>query len=133
MISHGQWELTYQNNVPVVSNSEPLDLAWAGGINFVQVSNIDLNGDGLKDLFLFDRSGNTVTTLLNTGGAGTGAFEHVRQIGLPTFFGELHDWVLLRDYNCDGQEDVFTYSQAGFAVYRNTSSGNAVSLSSQSR
>jgi hypothetical protein len=128
MISHGQWELTYQNNVPVVSNSEPLDLAWAGGINFVQVSNIDLNGDGLKDLFLFDRSGNTVTTLLNTGGAGTGAFEHVRQIGLPTFFGELHDWVLLRDYNCDGQEDVFTYSQAGFAVYRNTSSGNAVSF-----
>ncbi|MEZ4756406.1 MAG: T9SS type A sorting domain-containing protein [Flavobacteriales bacterium] len=124
----GQWDLTFQGAVPVVRDGQQLDMAWAGGINFVQVSDIDLNGDGLKDLFLFDRSGNTVITLLNTGAPGNGAYQHVRLSAPPQLFSELHDWVLLRDQNCDGKEDIFTYSQAGFAVYRNTSEGASISF-----
>lgn len=124
----GQWDLTFQGSVPVLHDGQPLDMAWAGGINFVQVSDIDLNGDGLNDLFLFDRSGNTVTTLVNTGTPGTGAYRHERLNAPPQLFSELHDWVLLRDYNCDGKEDIFTYSQAGFGVYRNTSEGTSISF-----
>lgn len=31
----------------------------------------------------------------------------------------LHDWVLLRDFNDDGKNDIFSYSNGGLAVYRN--------------
>jgi len=124
----GQWDVSFQGTVPVLRNGQPLDMAWAGGINFSQISDIDLNGDGLKDLFLFDRSGNTVTTLLNTGTPGTAAYRLGRPDVPPTLFSELHDWVLLRDYNCDGKEDIFTYTQAGFGVYRNTSVGDDLSF-----
>jgi hypothetical protein len=124
----GQWDLTFQGSVPVSRNGETLDMAWAGGINFVQVSDIDLNGDGLKDLFLFDRSGNAVTTLVNTGTPGTTAYRHQRISAPSNLFSELHDWVLLRDYDCDGKEDIFTYTQAGFGVYRNTSTGTDLSF-----
>jgi hypothetical protein len=34
----------------------------------------------------------------------------------------MHDWVLLRDYNCDGKEDIFTYNYVGgISVYKNIS------------
>ncbi len=37
--------------------------------------------------------------------------------------------MLLRDYDCDGKEDIFSYSLAGFAVYRNTSTDQGLSFS----
>ncbi|MEO8589045.1 MAG: T9SS type A sorting domain-containing protein [Flavobacteriales bacterium] len=124
---HGQWDLHFDGTVPVTRAGNTLDLAWAGGINFVHVSDIDLNGDGMKDLFLFDRSGNKVTTLLRTTGTGVMGYvvthdydgvEPLAPLGQP-----LHDWALLRDFNCDGKEDIFTYSQAGFSVFKNVSAG----------
>ena len=36
-------------------------------------------------------------------------------------FPNMHDWAILSDYNCDGNNDIFTYSSAGMAVYLNTS------------
>lgn len=126
-----QWELYYDATIPVQRQGTDLHLAWAGGLNFVQVSDIDLNGDGLKDLLLFDRIGNLgdkVVTLVNTGVGGvlgyrpTRAYDHVYPLD------QLHDWALLRDYNCDGKEDIFSYSQAGFAVYKNTSSSGDLSF-----
>nr|MDQ3100209.1 T9SS type A sorting domain-containing protein [Bacteroidota bacterium] len=119
-----QGPLYFDPTVPVQRQGTSLDLAWAGGLNFVQTSSIDLNGDDLKDLFLFDRSGNKVVILLNTGGTGTAAYTPTRQYDDVFPFNELHDWALLRDYNCDGKEDIFSYSQAGFSVYRNISDGN---------
>lgn len=126
--TRAQWDLFFDGSVPVSRPELDLDLAWSGGVNFVQVSDIDMNGDGLKDLFLFDRSGNTVTTLLNNGQPGTMAYRHTRDYANTFPFNELHDWVLFRDFNCDGKEDLFTYSQAGFAVYKNTSIGPELSF-----
>jgi len=34
---------------------------------------------------------------------------------------ELHDWVITADYNCDGKEDLFTFSSGGIRVYKNIS------------
>ncbi|MCB0765515.1 MAG: VCBS repeat-containing protein, partial [Flavobacteriales bacterium] len=102
-----QWNLYFDGSVPVTRQGQTLDLAWAGGANFVQVSDIDLNGDGLKDLFLFDRSGNSFITLLNNGASGPMAYRISREYDDVHPFKELHDWVLFRDYNCDGKEDIF--------------------------
>jgi hypothetical protein len=103
-------------------------MAWAGGLNFPQFSSIDLDQDGQQDLFVFDRSGNKPVFLLNVGAPGqatyvpTHAYENVYPFPL------LHDWALLRDYNCDGKADIFAYTNGAFAVYRNTSDANGLSF-----
>ena len=35
------------------------------------------------------------------------------------FPNDLEGFVLLRDYNCDGKKDFFTYAPGGFEIYRN--------------
>ncbi|HMC97690.1 MAG TPA: hypothetical protein VKG92_08560, partial [Flavobacteriales bacterium] len=123
--AQGQWDLHFDGTVPVTRAGNVLDLAWAGGINSVHISDIDLNGDGLKDLFLYDRGQeyDKVMTLLRTNAPGAMGYAVTRDYDqlppLPT----LHGWALLRDFNCDGKEDIFTYSQAGFSVFKNTSVG----------
>jgi hypothetical protein len=126
--AQGQWDLYFDNSIPVAVNGTSLDLAWSGGLNFVQVSHIDLNDDGIKDLFLFDRSGNTFVTLLNDGTGGPESYTLTREYDNVWPFKELKSWVLLRDYDCDGREDIMSYSQAGFAVYRNVSTPGQLSF-----
>ncbi len=123
-----QADLQFDGSIPVSRQGANLVMPWAGGINYTQVGQLDLDLDGLKDLFFFDRTGNKITTLLNTGGTGTGAYTLSRAFDTIYPFSELHDWVLLRDYNCDGKEDIFSYSQAGFSVYRNTSTTSGLSF-----
>ncbi|MBI2967509.1 MAG: VCBS repeat-containing protein [Bacteroidetes bacterium] len=100
-------------------NGSPLKNPWAGGINFAQFSKIDLNLDGISDLFVFDRSGNKVTCFLNNGTPDSVDYSHAPEY--ESRFPRLHDWALLRDYNCDGKVDIFSYSNAGFSVWKNTS------------
>ncbi len=92
---------------------------WVGGFNHIQVSEIDLNLDGINDLFTFDKAGNKISTFINQGIPSTIAYTFAPQYkdSLPI----LHDWVLFRDYNCDGKMDIFTYSSGGAAVYKNSS------------
>ncbi|MGL5888951.1 MAG: T9SS type A sorting domain-containing protein [Bacteroidia bacterium] len=111
------------DSVQVVANSQLMPWPWAGGMNFCQFSEIDLDQDGTMDLFSFDRSGNKILTWINNGTANqsdyTFAPEYIMRFPL------LNQWVLLRDYNCDGKMDIFTYSIAGFSVYKNTSTLSA--------
>jgi hypothetical protein len=94
-------------------------IPWVGGFNHIQVSEIDLNLDGINDLFTFDRAGNKISTFINQGIASTIAYTFAPQY--KDSFPKLHDWVLLRDFNCDGKMDIFTYSSGGAAVYKNIS------------
>lgn len=103
----------------VKENGRLLKNAWVGGHNSVQISTVDLDLDGIQDLFVFDRTGNKVTTYINNGTA-----DSVDYVYAPEYrpsFSFLHDWVLFRDYNCDGYQDIFTYSSGGMAVYKNLS------------
>lgn len=90
---------------------------WAGGFNNPQFSEIDLDGDGQKDVFVFDRSNERIYTFISENLSGVNAYVH-----RPEFeqaFPELHHWALLADYNCDGREDIFTATEEGIKVYRN--------------
>lgn len=111
-----------RNDTIPVSNIGAIVNPWAGGMNFCQFSEIDLDGDGTLDLFVFDRSGNRVTTYINNGTPNQVDYKHAPQFQ-SSFPADLHDWVLLRDYDCDGKMDIFSYQSPGFRVYRNTSSG----------
>lgn len=122
LVSPAQLDFTRNDTVPVFANSQQLLFPWAGGINFAQFSEIDLDLDGTNDLFVFDRTGNKITAYLNGGTPGQVDYRLAPQY--VSNFPSLHDWVLLRDYNCDGKADIFTCSvgfNPGIAVWENVS------------
>jgi Secretion system C-terminal sorting domain/FG-GAP-like repeat len=110
----------YRTDSIVVRNGiDTLDYAWAGGMNFCQFNSIDIDLDGKKDLFAFDRTFNQPLVFINKGGTGQIKYKYSPQY--EPNFPALLNWVLLRDYNCDGKEDIFSYSPGGMAVYKNIS------------
>jgi hypothetical protein len=116
------WAQLHRNlDIPVTVNNKFLPNAWAGGLNYCQFSEIDLDGDGKMDLFVFDRSGHKVSTYLNTGSNGQAKYTFAPQYA--SRFPKMSNWALLRDYNCDGLMDIFTHTSGGIAVYRNHGTG----------
>ncbi len=118
--SFGQIQLIPYDSVAVTSNNENLINPWAGGLNCPQFSEIDLNGDGQKDLVAFERNFyGVIKTYINQGIEGEVNYIHAPEFQL--YFPNMRNWMLLRDYNCDGKEDIFTWVPAGMAVYENIS------------
>lgn len=114
------------DSILVKENLDTLSNAWAGGFNSMQFSEIDLNMDGIMDLFAFDRWGNRITTFINNGTPGKVDYTYAPEY--RNKFPELLNWVLLRDYNCDGKKDIFTHVSGGIKVFKNTSSGGNLSF-----
>ena len=94
------------NDILVIDGSDTLTNPWTGGFNAVQISKMDLNFDSLEDLFVFDRTGNKITTFINNGSTYSYAPEYEQ-----LFPQSLSDWVLLRDYNNDNKKDIFALFQ----------------------
>ena len=117
------------NNIPVTQNGTLLKNPWAGGFNHPLFSEIDLNGDGIKDLVSIDFIPGTsgligrIACFINKGIADS--VDYTFSSDYFDHFPYLHDWAFLRDYNCDGKEDIFTLSDdgQGIKVYENVSSG----------
>lgn len=111
-------QLGLQPQLPEVRDDQGglLPQAWLGGLNAPQYSAADLDGDGLGDLVLFDRAGDALLALR---GDGEGNYEPAPEL-LAGFPDDLSYWILLRDYDADGVQDLFAYSGAfgGFQVYR---------------
>jgi hypothetical protein len=100
-------------------NGEPLDYPFAGGMNNCQYGQVDLNIDGKKDLVVFDRHGNRLLCFLNKGITGSVSYEYHPEFS--ALFPPLKEWMILKDYDNDGKEDIFTYTTGGIKVYRNIS------------
>ncbi|HOZ82405.1 MAG TPA: hypothetical protein PKU82_05710, partial [Bacteroidia bacterium] len=61
----------------VIKNGQPLRNAWAGGFNSAMFQAIDMNNDGKKDLFAFEKQSEStypgvfkIRTFINYGSAG---------------------------------------------------------------
>lgn len=104
-----------QQSVTVVENGHMLSMPWAGGLNSVHFSEIDLNLDGVPDMLGFEKHGHRLLPFLRTGNAFQYAPQYVR------CFPDLHDWVIFYDYNHDGKADIFTYGLASVRVFENIS------------
>lgn len=110
-----QFTFKIDQTVPVArEDNSPLSLPWSGGLNASQYNTMDLNGDGKDDLVLFDRTANKVITYLNVDN------QYVYASDYESYFPELTNWLLLRDYNCDGKKDIFTSDIFGIKVFINT-------------
>lgn len=107
---------TLEQDVPIEVNGNNLDNAWAGGLNSGQYNTMDLNADGEEDLVVFDRTANKINTFLNIDGKHVYAPEYAAQF--PPF---IENWMLLRDFNCDGLKDIFTSDPLGIRVFVNES------------
>jgi hypothetical protein len=84
------------------SGTDTLKMPYTGGWEAPQFSNIDLDGDNVLDLFVFDRIGDKVFCFLRKNNTWVQAPEYEAQ------FPKLYMWALLRDYNGDGKPDIFT-------------------------
>ena len=96
-----QFNLTNKASLSM-NGIDTLPYPYTGGLNAPQMFKIELDGDGIKDLFVFDRYGNKVMTYLFKGG------KYVYAPMYESQFPPLFKWVVIKDYNCDGKEDIFT-------------------------
>ena len=117
IVSCAQAQFTYElhQDIEVEVDGELLTLPWAGGLNSIQVNTMDLNGDARQDLVLFERTANKLITFLNQNNQFVAAPEYE-----ALFPAEVTQWILLRDYNCDGKKDIFTSNPFGITVFVNT-------------
>ena len=96
-----------------------LDNPWTGGLTAPQFSAADLDGDGVQDLFLFDREGDRILPF--QGCVSDVPEEPLTYLHRPdwraAFPEDMRNWVLLRDANCDGVPDVFHNSQSGIRMW----------------
>lgn len=110
-------------DVPVFEDGVQLKSAWAGGMNAPQWSAVDLNFDGLQDLYVFDRHGNVHLAFINEDGApGATNYKYARH--WLTNFPQVYHYVIMRDYNKDGIQDLFassftpTFGVPGIQVFK---------------
>lgn len=113
-------------NVKVISNGLVLRQPWVGGLNSPQLTQGDLNGDGLKDLYAFDRSGDKSLVFLNNGSHSDTSFDYKPQQDLA--FPNLQLHAQLRDYNHDEVPDIFTWTPTGNKLYKGSRNWSTVSF-----
>ena len=118
----------YDSSVRVFENGKLIENAWAGGINSGQFGKIDINGDGVDDLVVYDRSANLLHPFI------TMEEQYVYHPSYRAFFpDDIEGWILFRDYDCDGRKDIFAHTDRGMKVYRNnTDTGSKTETSKTS-
>jgi hypothetical protein len=113
-------------NITFSENGSIIDNPLTGGLNSCQFSEIDINIDGIKDLFVFDRTGDRILPFICTMEGQVANYDYAPQY--IKNFPELNSWALLIDYNCDNKADIFTYNQSFVRVYLNTSNNDSLSF-----
>ncbi|MGE5355724.1 MAG: T9SS type A sorting domain-containing protein [Deltaproteobacteria bacterium] len=105
----------------VTIDEKLLENAFSGGLNSPQFNTMDINKDGKYDLIVFDRVGNKLNVFIMNDENDYEFAPHYNSI-----FPELSGWMLLIDYNGDGNEDIFASKNGGFEVWKSLVSGNLI-------
>ncbi len=119
--NYGQWKIFHETVIPLTQDGSALQNPWAGGLNSMQFSNFDFDGDGTDDLFAYDRTANKATIFLRKDNQWQYAPE-MDQL-LPD---NLSNWAVFVDINCDGEKDLFTGSPFGIRIFKTSRDANLV-------
>lgn len=130
-----QFNLGFQfiNHIPVVADGDTLTMPWAGGLNNPQFSSIHFQDSNGVGVFVYDRDGalrkgfryNDVTKQMNW------VWRLQDSVLFENHFPKLNDrgFCILRDYNGDGLEDIFTTNNYDkIQAFQNTSSNSVLSF-----
>lgn len=107
-----------EDKIKVVVNGDTLLNAWAGGLHAPQFSEADIDGDGHKDLVVFNRgilatsaniNGFKLLTFKNNGTPNQVDYEYKPE--WESIFPPLVFWVKLYDLNCDNIPDLLSSNQ----------------------
>lgn len=93
--------------------------AWVGGLNACHFNEIDFDFDGDKDMVVFDKAGDKLLCFQNNGSSGITSYIYAPEF--EYLFPPVEGWIQMKDYNCDGKEDIFAYAPAGMQVWKNIS------------
>ncbi len=103
-----------RHDIQVSEFGQDIAMPWAGGLNSCQYNKADLDGDGIEELILYDRSANIYQIFKADNGDYLPANElSVLLPEIPT------GWVLFVDYNQDGKKDIFSSGKRGVVVFKN--------------
>jgi len=102
------------SSVEIIHTNVKLANAWAGGINAPQFSTMYLNEDDTPDLVVFDRTQNKVSTFLGNRDSKTWEYNPAYEARFPA----VQNWMLLVDYDNDGEKELFTHHPQGIRVFR---------------
>jgi hypothetical protein len=99
--------------VPIIENADSLKYPNFGGMNTPQFSEIDFDNDGVLDLLVFDRVAQKALTFKNQGTLG-----QIDYVYAPKFENRFpqntRNFMLAKDYDGDGIEDLFLFNQPPF-------------------
>jgi len=119
-----------RDTISVLENNYVLKMPWANGLNYANVSPLDVNGDGLNDLVIYDKSNQYAMgrfrCFVNTGGAGSLTYRALPDASY--FFPSVKSWAVFHDFNLDGKNDLFCSTNLGIKVYKNTSNGGQLNF-----
>lgn len=120
-IGKSQELFKYNDTLGVLGlNGDTLTLPWLGGLNHPQYSKFDFNDK--EYLFIFDRYSKKVVLLERTEQGWK------RDYYNEQWFPDMTNWALLRDFDGDGKQDLFTGMPVGIAVYKNVSEGDQLAF-----
>ncbi|MBC7447937.1 MAG: VCBS repeat-containing protein [Hymenobacteraceae bacterium] len=127
-----RYGLELTDHIPVVVGTDTLRQPWVGGFNSASYSKIDLNADGVDDLYVHDQTAQRHLTFIATNSANGWYWRHepAYESAFPDDAGLFY--VTLRDYDGDGRPDLFAVRDQQFwGLYRNVGSPTGVGLSFQ--
>ncbi|MCE7065309.1 T9SS type A sorting domain-containing protein [Dyadobacter sp. CY326] len=110
----------------VTSKGAKLTNPWAGGLNASQFLKMHLNNDADEDLVVYDRTNSKITTFLagpDPQNSGKKIFIHAPYY--ESRFPKADNWMILADYDDDGNKDLFTSTSLGISVYRQLKAGQS--------
>lgn len=115
--------------LPVSHFGTAIRYPWTGGINSVQFGKADVNHDGKKDLVVYDKPNNKFCVFLTLNNNST---DYKFDNSYAAHFPPVSGWMIMKDYNCDGIEDIFTYNGvANMKVYKGYYIGDTLNYTLQ--
>ncbi|MBB6459541.1 FG-GAP-like repeat-containing protein [Flammeovirga kamogawensis] len=105
-------------SIVVENGNQELKNAWSGGLNAVQLFNIDLNLNGNNDLVIFDRSTRKIYTYLWSSTSQEWLYSPQYEDAFPS---DIRFWIQIQDINGNGHKDLIIGREDGIYLHTNSS------------